>query len=302
MACLVAVLLGVVEFGMFMQLPLWIFPLLYVFWIMPNYFIEIVEHRALGKPDWPVFSQETLVAGRNQIGVIFSVLTLIGAGGILALRAAQQSEWASVLLFGGLAVLPASVALLAVTREFSAALNPLRWLVAAAGMGLGYLLCLLGEAVVAALAIFAARHDQVLLYPLAVYALFLLAWLIGSVVYARRRVLGVVAPTSPEARAERVRADTLRIRSGILNHAYGFAAHGNRVGALRHVEAYIASDEDTLEARLWMLNEMLRWDDIESPLAFGRSVIEYCEQHGLAAEAERVQFWCKHLSERERRQ
>jgi len=298
MACIVAVLIGTVEFGVFMQLPLWILPLLYIFWITPNYFLEIVEHRALGNPGWPVFSQETLVAGRNQAGMVFSLVVLGVAGAYFALRYLEMESLASILLVAGLVVLPGSVALLAVTREFSAALNPLRVMAAAAGMGQAYLFCLLGVVAVWAMGVFAEARRALYWYPVLVYALFLLAWLIGSIVYTRRTSLGVSTPRSPEARAERAQAETIAIRNSILSFAYGFATRGNKAGALKHIEKYIATDEDTAETRLWMFNEMTRWEDNTVTLDFGSRVIEYCEQHGLVDEAARVRLQCEHLSER----
>jgi hypothetical protein len=294
-ACVVGILLWVVEFGLFMRLPLVFLVLIYVFWITPNYFFEIVEFKALGNEGWPVFSLETLVAGRSQVGVVFSLLALAAAGGYVALRHFGMDTVAGILLGAGLAVLPGSVALLAVTREFSAALNPLRVLAAAVGMGHAYLYCLFGAAATLVLLGLALERGGLHWYFLLIYGLFLQAYLIGGIVYARRALLGVNAPRSPEARAERARAETVAIRNGILTHAYGFAAHGNRAGALKHIEAYIATDEDTVEARLWMLNEIARWEDGDAALEFGRRIVDYCEQRGLADEAAWVRSKCEHL-------
>lgn len=294
-ACVVGILLGVVEFGVFMQLPFVVLVLIYVFWVVANYFFEIVEFKALGNEGWPVLSHETLVAGRNQVGVVFSALVLAAAGSYLALRHFGMETIARTLLGAVLVLLPGSVALLAVTRKFSAALNPLRVLAAAVGMGHAYLYCLLGAAASLVLIGLAQARGGLWYFPLA-YGLLLQAFLIGSLVYARRNVLGVNAPRSPEARAERARAETVATRNGVLTHAYGFAARGNMAGALEHVEAYIATDEDTLEARLWMLNAIARWEDSGPALELGKRVIDYCEQHGFADEAARVRSVCIHLS------
>jgi hypothetical protein len=297
-ACVVAGLLAVVEFGAFMGLPLVVLVLLYVFWVTSDYFLEIVEHKALGRQEWPVFSLETLVARRNQVGIVFFALVLALAGGYAALRYRALDTLAGMLLGVALALFPASVALLAVTREFRAALNPLRVLAAAVGMGHAYLYCLAGAAVVFVLLGLAEARGGLWYFPLA-YGLFLHACLIGRVVYARRTSLGVNAPRSPEALADRARAETVATRRSILTHAYGLAAHGNRRGALRHIDAYIATDEDTLEARLWILNELARWEDGHVARELGKGVIEYCERHGFVAEAARVRVICEHLNERE---
>jgi hypothetical protein len=299
-AGVVAVVLLVAVYGLPVRNPFAIFLLLYIVWITANYFFEIVEFKALGNEQWPVFSIETLVAGRYQVGIVFSVIVLVAAGAYIGLRYFGMDTGARILLGASLVCMPASVALLAVTREFSAALNPVKLAAAALGMGHTYLLCLLGSAAVLVLFELAQARGGLLWYFPLFYGLFLYAYLIGSSVYARRLPLGVNAPRSPESRAERVRAETIAIRNGILTHAYGFAARGNAAGALRHIESYIATDENTVEARLWMLNEISRWERGAAALEFGTRVAAYCEERGYADEARRVRLICEHLSSRNR--
>jgi len=83
----------------------------------------------------------------------------------------------------------------------------------------------------------------------------------------------------------------------VLSHAYGFAAHGNKAGSLAHIEDYIAKEDDTLEARLWMFSHIARWEDKAVAIKYGQRVIEYCEQNGCADEAARTQLMCKALSD-----
>jgi hypothetical protein len=86
MVLLVGILLGIVEFGIFVKMWFVVLVLAYAFWIVANYFFEIVEFKALGNNEWPVFSVDTLVAGRNGVSVVFSVLVVLGAAAYLALR------------------------------------------------------------------------------------------------------------------------------------------------------------------------------------------------------------------------
>ena len=167
-------------------------------------------------------------------------------------------------------------------------------------MGHAYLFCLLGSAAVLMLLEVAQARGGLLWYFPLCYGLFLYAYLVGSSVYARRLPLGVNAPRSPESRAERARAETIAIRNGILTHAYGFAARGNAAGALRHIESYIATDENTVEARLWMLNEISRWERGAAALEFGTRVAAYCDKRGYADAARRVRLICEHLRARNR--
>jgi len=294
MAVIVGLLLIVVEFGIFMRIPLVVLLYLYIFWITSNYFLEIVEYRALGNTSWPVFSLDTLVARRSQAGVVFSLIVTAVAAACAMLRYFEFSGAAEILLVVALAAFPAAAATLAVTRRFGEALNPFKVVAVTAAMGGGYLLCLPGAAGVYALLGVTRARGGLWYFPL-VYGLFLFAYLIGSVVYVRRSALGVHAPRSPEARAQRESERTLAIRRGILNHAYGFATHGNLRGALKHIESYLATDEDTLEARLWMLQEVAGWDVRLLTREFGKRVLDYCDANGFVAEAAKVRA----ISERE---
>lgn len=292
-----ALLLAVVQYGLYFDLPLVVLVLIYVFWITPNYYFEIVEHRALGNAGWPVFSIETLVAGRSQVGVVFTLLVLLAAAGYFALRWFGEDTAAWWLLGVGLVLLPGSVALLAVTRRFSAALNPARVLAGSLGMGSGYLFCLAaGVAIVVLLGL--ARERGLLWYLPLTYGLLLHAFLVGNVVYARRNVLGVYTSRSPEAQADRAQSAIIAIRKGVLNHAYGFAMHGNRAGAIRHIESYVTAEDDSLEARLWFLHESARWESSHAALELGQRIIDYCEHHEHQAEAARLRRYCEQLKAR----
>ena len=291
---LVGFLLAVIEFGVFMGLPLVALVWIYVFWVAPNYFFEIVEYKALGNEGWPVFSLETLVAGKSQVGIIFSVVVLAVAGGYSALQYAGRDTVAGFLLAASVVVFPASVALLAVTREFLAAIDPRRLVAAGVGMGAAYLYCLLASVVAIALFRLAQIHGGLWYFAL-IYGLFWQAYLIGSTVYARRNVLGVSAPRSPEARSQQTHQRIVAIRERVLNQAYGFAAHGNLTGALKHIENYIDAEDDSLEARLWFLNESMRWEQRNFALAFGGRLADYCERRGFVDEAAALRQKCERL-------
>ena len=286
--------LGVVEFGLFMGLPFVVIIVLYVVWIVANYSLEIVEHRALGHDDWPVFSLETLVAGRSQAGIVYSMLVVALVAGWLWLRHFGPGGSAGFIGVAGAVLLPASIALMAVRREFSAAFDPARAFAAAVGMGIGYFVCLGGALGVLLIAGLAESRGGLWYFPL-IYAVFLEAFLIGSVVYSRRAKLGVVAPRSPEAREARLRAATGAERENVLSRAYGFAAHGNKAGALKYVEAYLNNEEDSLEARLWMFDRMTLWESADMAIELGKRIIGYCEQNGLTGEADALRRKCEQL-------
>jgi hypothetical protein len=69
-------------------------------------------------------------------------------------------------------------------------------------MGLGYSVVLLATAGAVALGVLANEERSFVPLFCAVYAWLVVAYLLGSLVYERRIVLGVYAPRSLEARAE----------------------------------------------------------------------------------------------------
>ena len=269
----------------------------WVVWTGANHFVEILEQRGRGE-GWAVFSLDTIASARSQLGVVFLLelaaialiylaLTAIGGEGL-------GRVWAILAVLG----LPASVALLAVTRDLRRALNPVHWLRAALKVGLRYLAILAASVAVGALIALAYRRRGLVEFFAAAYAWFLLAHSIGAVVYARRNVLGIHAPRSPEAKFARELDRLHAERRGVLDHAYGIAAHGNIGGGLTYVEQYVKSARDPLEARTWMFHEMMRWEDARPALAFGERLVGELESAHRGDEAAKIRLSRGYLEEK----
>jgi hypothetical protein len=165
-------------------------------------------------------------------------------------------------------------------------------------MGLHYLWLLAVLAAVVAAISFGYRSHGFVAFFVASYASFVFAHLIGSIVYARRAVLGVHTPRSPEAKMARELERLLAERGRVLDHAYGIAAHGNVSGGLKYLESYVLSESDPLSARVWMFNEMTRWEDPSAALAFGEKLVTQLETGGRSGEAAKVTLNCGHLKDR----
>jgi hypothetical protein len=245
----------------------------YVIWVLANYFFEVLEHKATGAPEWPVLSIETIVGRRRQLGIVFAALLAIGAAVYTGIDRMSGRSLALAFAYVWLALLPASMAMLALTRNPARAANPALLFGAATRLRGSYVLILAaGAGVAAALSVAVARRGF-LEVMLAAYLFLALAYFIGTSVYRHRLALGVHAPRSPEARAARDDDRLNRQRGAALDHAYGIASRGNVRGGLAYVEKYVESEPDPLAARAWMFDAMTRWEDPGPALTLGRDLL-----------------------------
>jgi hypothetical protein len=293
-AIVFAVILSVATFGLATGFPFAYALIGFVVWAAANYFVEIIERKAVDDT-WAVFSIETLATAHRQLGlVVLLLLAAVGAGvWRLTIAGSTQLAW----LLAGLAAicLPAALALLAVTRNPLRAVHPASLLRTMWCIGLHYVWILAALATAATLVWLAFRHRGFVEFLAAAYGVFLLAYLIGGAVYAKRDVLGVHAPRSPEAKLLKDAERLLRERRKVLDHAYGIAARGNVDGGLAYVEDCVRSEDDPLGACVWMFQEMTRWEDRRAALAFGRRLVEQLESAGRGGEAAKLKLSCEYL-------
>jgi hypothetical protein len=268
-----------------------------VFWATANYLVEIIDRRAVGE-GWAVFSLDTVATLRSQLGVV--LLLEIGAAVAVFkwLRAFAGVEEAWAFAAAAAVLAPASVALLAVTREVGRSLHPRHLLGAILRIGVPYLGLAVGSIVLVGLAVLAYRRLGFVEFFVASYASFWLAYSIGAVVYAKRLVLGVHAPRSPEAKLARELERLQRARRHALDHAYGIASRGNLDSGLAYIDQYLATESEPLVARQWMYFEMTRWASARPALVFGGRLVGDLEAAGLADAAAKVRLSCAHLEAR----
>jgi hypothetical protein len=270
-----------------------------VVWATANYFVEIVEQRAIGE-GWAVFSLDTLATLRSQLGVVLLLEFAAVIAGFELLQAFASAELAWIFAAVATVIAPASVALLAVTREPLRSLHPAHLLPAAFRMGVPYIGLAAGSVVVVALGVLAYRRLGFAEFFAASYASFGLAYLIGLVVYSKRLVLGVYAPRSPEVKLGRELDRLQRARMRVLDHAYGIASRGNLESALAYINEYVASESDPLGARQWIYFEMTRWASARPALVFGQRLAGDLDAAGRPDVAAKVRLSCAHLDAKAR--
>jgi hypothetical protein len=297
-SALLAAILWVAAFGLAAGLPLGYLLFAAVAWIGGNYCLEIVEHRATGADGWPVLSIETMVAARHQLGLAFAVCAGLGvllyAYLIAEGRQGLATTWAAIAVGAG----PAVIVLLGVARSLTRSLDPRNILRAAAGLGLNYIPAVAAAAGLVWLASFAYEHRRFPELFATVYAALVLAYLIGSAAYRRRLVLGVHAPRAPEVLAEAEYRALVSRRRHALEHAYGIAAGGGLRKALEHLTEYVGTERDSLDARLWLFQEMTRWRDVRPAIELGKSLAGDLNAAERREEAAKVLVGCRYLEER----
>lgn len=269
-------------------------------WAIANYFFDIVEFKARGRRGWPVLSIEAVSRAGRQKGVVFA-LVAAGVGGIYYfLLTLGWKEIAQIFAVLAALLIPASAALLAVTRSLALALDPKSLIGAAWGIGLPYLFVLGALALMLAITDIAISRQSIVAMFLSTYGFLLLAYLLGSLLYAKRRVLGIHAPRAPEVMAAAEKAELIRQRQSVIAHAYAFAGRGNNSGALAHIEEYARSEANALDARIWMFHEIAKWEDSAAALAYGERLTGQLEEAGMPDECKKVKTVCEYLQSRVR--
>jgi len=293
-----AILCMVAKFGLLAGLPLAYALIAYAIWVNANYAFEVIAHRAMGADEWPVLSIEALYMARLQSGLVFSALMLVAVTVHYLLDQAGMPIAAELFAAAAIFVLPASAAVLAVTRSPLRCVNPAIVLATVPRIGLPYLTLLAALWLVSVIARWAARDASFISIFLAFYSLLLFAYLIGSILYARRGRLGQRTPWSPEALAEQANRELIKRREGVLSRAYGFAAHENVAGALKHIEEYAASESDSLAALTWLFQRMTQWEDGRPALRLGAKLVERLASNGRDHDAAKVNLACDYLRSR----
>lgn len=260
-----------------------------------NYFFEIIEYRALGKPGWPVLSVDTLFAFRNQLSLVFSGVAIAAALVRAMFVAAGLDALGDVFGMLVLFAVPVSAAVLAVTRELSKSINPVFLVRTVARLELGYLAILLLSGLWWMIARRALSSGTLVWIVIATLTLLMLGYGIGSIVFRFRGKLGLVSVHAPEAR---VAADEARLnnqRDDALATAWSLASRGNVTGAIRHVREYAAQEPDALSSETWIFHRMARWQIQAPALRFGEELAARLIDAGHEHDAAKVEVVCDAL-------
>lgn len=216
-----------------------------------------------GYQEPPVLSLEMVNPASEQrpLGMLLIVLVFYGA--TAALQGAIGDTATSILRYGALVLLPASVATLGVTERVIDAVNPKLLAGLIRRFGLDYPI-LIGVILVFGAAISAL--SSVALWELAQHAILLfgilaLFCLLGGIIYQRREALGIDAWQSPERAQARETAANDRAIAREIDDVYSHWRSGSHVEAWQELEKKLAAQNHDLDVYRRYYPTLARWPD-----------------------------------------
>ena len=191
-----------------------------------------------------------------------------------------QPGLAHSLMFVIAAVFPAMIGLLVLTHSPLESINPVAIVRLIDKLGLSYLYAVATGAAVVAVIEFLGSWPAWVVMLLGLYALSAFFAVVGALMRHAGLQEEVDIPDALEVEPEKQIANLVKERTGVLNHAYGFASRGNRAGALGHIESWLARDPDPDAAWSWFFDQMLRWEQKDHALFFAQGYIGQLLERG----------------------
>lgn len=241
-----------------------------------RYLVALLEARANGRPA-PVAGIEMFNIADNFWTLAPLVVVALAIWGGFLLAHAGQDAASRTAGAAMVAVLPASLAILAITRSPFESLNPLAWWRMVRACGADYAFAVAVPALTALVVALLPLDGM----PAVVaglcwsYPTFLLCTLTGAILHGNDVAFRIRIPDPVEAGPGEVSAGRDAERRKILNHAYGFASRGNLDGGLAHVRATLGDDPEPAEARRWYFERMLQWESKTCALIFAQEYLAW---------------------------
>ena len=268
-----------------------------LFLVLPSlfhYLLRLLDARSRGEEPGPLDGED--LTWYHEPWRLFMIVHVVFAGYAL------WTVWSlyklpGLMVTGTLvaAVLPASLAVLAVTRSPLQSLNPraIGGLIGRAGASYWILPSYLVLAGVLLRWLSAQELSGFFLDLLGFYLLLVFFSLTGAVVqpYNLHEEVDIHEPVEPEK--DVVEERLLKERTSVLNHAYGFISRDNRRGGFGHIEGWLREDPDPESAWAWFFDQMLRWEDKHPALLFGQSYISQLLASGEDMQAVKVTLRCR---------
>jgi hypothetical protein len=259
-----------------------------------RYLLMLLEARAYGRPT-PVAGIELFSFVEHFWSLAPLVILALAIWAGVWLDANVSAMAARAFSAATLAVLPASLAVLAITRSPAQALAPNAIMRMIAVCEWHYLLVLAAVVLAWLVASLLASLGAPDLLVLAsrFYCLFLLFTFTGGLLHAK----GVRFSLSFDDNNEDTDLppeidDQTRSRQRVLNHAYGFFSRDNRAGAMAHIQSAMQNDSDVDGAYHWYFDEMLKWESKDGALLLAQSYLSRLLGEQRDAEAVKLMSRC----------
>lgn len=268
------------------------------FLILPSlfhYLMRILDARAKGKDPGPL-EAEDLMWFRGAWSLFMLVHVAIAIYAIYISGSLYKLPGLFVASALIAAVLPASLAVLAITRSPLQSLNPKAiggligrtgsdyWILPTYILLAGFVMQWIGS----------GSWPDFLVELIGFYLILVFFSLTGTVVAPHQfhDEVGIYDPVEPD-QAD-VDASLLKERTSVLNHAYAFVSRDNRAGGFKHIESWLRRDPDPESAWAWFFDQMLRWEIKYPALVFAQSYLNRLLHDGDDVTAVKVMMRCRH--------
>jgi len=243
-----------------------------------RYAYEVLRTAAQGRSHLPAPSIETM----NPVGELSFVLHFVFFAGLAVVLAdpplPQGSPWiqaARLALVVVVLVFPASAALLAITRDLSAALDPRQFVALIREIGRAYAgIHVVGAGIALVVAVLdgAGRLGELLAAPIAIYGVLAVFFATGIVLRSARDVLEIPGEKEPES--EYAERQLHREWQAQLDAAYASIRSGLVAQGYRTIESLVEGAGSSDAAYRWVLQQMLDWEDKTHARAFGAGYVD----------------------------
>ena len=264
-----------------------------VFPAMVRFLIGVCEARIHRQPiEAPGIDKFGWAAGAWSFAALLWVLLAVGC--VVAAGRSYGVQSAAIVGALALTVLPAPLAMLALSRSPLASINPvaLTSLVRVCGWAYFWVPAVLIPLALLVYLLLQAGTPRLFVDLMDIYIAFLLFTMTGAVVADSNAVDLSADPIPEEAdpAGEQLKLD--RARADVLNHAYGLLSRGNREGGLRHIDAYLQKSDAVLVDAEWFFENMLRWERSDPALFFAQSYLTLLLDRGESVKALKVLARC----------
>jgi len=263
-----------------------------------RYCMRILQSRSRGQEAGPLVVEDLLIIGSMwSLFVTVHIAVPIYATYFLA----NSYGWASMLAGNAVlaAVIPASLAVLAVTRSPVESLNPrsIGGVINRCGAGYwvlpGYLLFAIAISWWLSTRPWTGyATDLLVLYLVTVFFA-----LVGGIVrpHQLHDEVDIDDPVEPDQQVLDERL--LKERTSALNHAYGFISRDNRAGGLKHIHRQIEGDPNPEGAWSWFFDQMMLWESKEPAQIYAQGYLTRLLHDGDYAQAVKVITRCRFVNE-----
>jgi hypothetical protein len=264
-----------------------------------RYLLYLLEARANGRPA-PVPAIEMFNPADNlwTLTPLIHIAVAMWAGILLgSINSRFGIVIAGVVV---LAIVPASMAVLAVTHSPATSLNPVAMVRMIRACGAAYLIVpivLITMSLIFAVLFFAGL--PLILIDLGTsFEIILLFTMTGAVLHANNVAMQVDITAPLEPTADEIARDLDNDRRKVANHAYGFISRGNRQGGFAHIQQWLEKEAAVEEAWQWFFREMLKWESKDPALFYAQEYLRRLLEWRMENEALKLIARCLHENAR----